>query len=35
VTLLHALAHQDLTRCIAALCVGGGEATVIAIERVH
>ncbi len=35
VTLLHALARQDLTRGVAALCIGGGEATAIAIERMH
>lgn len=33
VTLLHALARNDLTRGIAALCIGGGEATAIALER--
>ncbi|MEJ0094015.1 MAG: acetyl-CoA C-acyltransferase [Methylocella sp.] len=35
VTLLHALARQGLTRGVAALCIGGGEATAIAIERLH
>ncbi len=35
VTLLHALARQGLTRGVAALCIGGGEATAIAVERVH
>jgi acetyl-CoA C-acetyltransferase len=35
VTLLHALERQGLTRGVAALCIGGGEATAIAIERVH
>lgn len=35
VTLLHALAARDLKRGVAALCIGGGEATAIAIERVH
>lgn len=34
VTLLHALEKYDLKRGIAALCIGGGEATAIAIERV-
>jgi len=34
VTLLHALEAQNLKRGIAALCIGGGEATAIAIERV-
>jgi acetyl-CoA C-acetyltransferase len=33
VTLLHALEHQDLKRGIASACIGGGEATAIAIER--
>lgn len=33
VTLLHALARNDLTRGVAALCIGGGEATAIALER--
>ena len=34
VTLLHALEARDATRGIAALCIGGGEATAIAVERV-
>lgn len=34
VTLLHALAARGETRGIAALCIGGGEATAIALERV-
>jgi acetyl-CoA C-acetyltransferase len=33
VTLLHALKRYRLKRGIAALCIGGGEATAIAIER--
>ena len=33
VTLLHALQRYGLKRGIAALCIGGGEATAIAIER--
>ncbi|HUC18611.1 MAG TPA: acetyl-CoA C-acyltransferase [Acetobacteraceae bacterium] len=33
VTLLHALRRTGGTRGIAALCIGGGEATAIAIER--
>ncbi|MDF2114380.1 acetyl-CoA C-acyltransferase [Roseiarcaceae bacterium H3SJ34-1] len=33
VTLLHALERRDLKRGVAALCIGGGEATAIAIER--
>jgi acetyl-CoA C-acetyltransferase len=35
VTLLHALRKRNLQRGIAALCIGGGEATAIAIERVN
>jgi acetyl-CoA C-acetyltransferase len=34
VTLLHALAARGLTRGVASLCIGGGEATAIAIERI-
>ena len=34
VTLAHALAHYGKDRGIAALCIGGGEATAVAIERV-
>jgi acetyl-CoA C-acetyltransferase len=33
-TLLHALEHRGLKRGIAAICIGGGEGTAIAIERV-
>jgi acetyl-CoA C-acetyltransferase len=33
VTLLHALEAQGLKRGVASLCIGGGEATAIAIER--
>jgi len=33
VTLLHALQRYDLKRGVAALCIGGGEATAIALER--
>ena len=33
VTLLHALEQHGLKRGIAALCIGGGEATAIAVER--
>jgi acetyl-CoA C-acetyltransferase len=33
VTLLAALRHYDLQRGMAAICIGGGEATAIAIER--
>ena len=32
VTLVHALKRQGLTRGIAALCIGGGEAVAMAIE---
>ncbi len=33
VTLLHALGARELRRGIAALCIGGGEATAVAVER--
>ena len=33
VTLLHALEHQGAKRGVASACIGGGEATAIAIER--
>jgi len=33
VTLLYALQKYDLKRGVASLCIGGGEATAIAIER--
>ncbi|WP_017408320.1 thiolase family protein [Aeromonas hydrophila] len=32
VTLLHALRERGLTRGVASLCIGGGEATAVAIE---
>ncbi|MBV9330577.1 MAG: acetyl-CoA C-acetyltransferase, partial [Alphaproteobacteria bacterium] len=32
VTLMHALKRRRLKRGIAALCIGGGEATAVAIE---
>lgn len=35
VTLLHALQHHGLKKGVAALCIGGGEATAISIERVE
>jgi acetyl-CoA C-acetyltransferase len=35
VTLLHALEQRGLTRGVAALCIGGGEATAIAVERLN
>jgi acetyl-CoA C-acetyltransferase len=34
VTLLAALETHDLKRGVAAICIGGGEATAMAIERV-
>ena len=34
VTLIHALRRKNLRRGVAALCIGGGEATAIAIELV-
>ncbi len=34
VTLLYALQQKKLKRGIAALCIGGGEATALAVERV-
>jgi acetyl-CoA C-acetyltransferase len=34
VTLAHALAQRGGRRAIAALCIGGGEATAVALERV-
>jgi acetyl-CoA C-acetyltransferase len=34
VTLLYALKQKGLKRGIASLCIGGGEATAIAIEIV-
>jgi acetyl-CoA C-acetyltransferase len=33
VSLLNALRKYDLRRGIAAICIGGGEATALAIER--
>ena len=35
VTLLAALEKYDLDRGAAALCIGGGEATALAVERLH
>ena len=32
VTLIHALQQQQKKRGVAALCIGGGEATAVAIE---
>ena len=34
VTLLHALAQRNLKKGIASLCIGGGEATAIAVELI-
>jgi acetyl-CoA C-acetyltransferase len=34
VTLIHALKHKKKTKGVASLCIGGGEATAIAIELV-
>jgi acetyl-CoA C-acetyltransferase len=34
VTLLAAMQHRDVKRGMASLCIGGGEATAIALERV-
>ena len=34
VTLINALEKYDLKRGVAALCIGGGEATAVAIERI-
>ncbi|MEM9639931.1 MAG: acetyl-CoA C-acyltransferase [Pseudomonadota bacterium] len=33
VTLLHAMESQDATRGVAAICIGGGEGTAVALER--
>ncbi|MCY1558553.1 Acetyl-CoA acetyltransferase [compost metagenome] len=33
VTLLNALGQYGLRRGVAAVCIGGGEATAVAIER--
>jgi acetyl-CoA C-acetyltransferase len=35
VTLLAALDRHKLTRGVAAICIGGGEATAVALERFH
>lgn len=35
VTLIHALQHKGLSKGIAAICIGGGEATAIAVELVN
>jgi len=31
---LHALQHQDKARGIAGLCLGGGNAVVMGVERI-
>jgi acetyl-CoA C-acetyltransferase len=33
VTLIHALARHEARRGVAALCIGGGEGTAVAVER--
>ena len=33
VTLLNAMETRDVQRGVAAICIGGGEGTAIAIER--
>jgi acetyl-CoA C-acetyltransferase len=35
VTLLSALEKYDLKRGVASLCIGGGEATAVAVERLQ
>lgn len=35
VTLIHALRQRQLSRGIAAICIGGGEATAVAVECVY
>jgi acetyl-CoA C-acetyltransferase len=35
VTLLYALQAHGLQRGVASLCIGGGEATAVAVERMH
>jgi acetyl-CoA C-acetyltransferase len=34
VTLLNALKKYDMTKGVASLCIGGGEGTAIAVERI-
>jgi len=34
-TLMAAMAQYDVERGVASLCIGGGEATAVALERVH
>jgi acetyl-CoA C-acetyltransferase len=33
-TLISAMAKYDVNRGVASLCIGGGEATAIALERI-
>lgn len=35
VTLLAAMAKHDVTKGVASLCIGGGEATAVAVERLN
>ena len=35
ITLINALEKYDLRKGVAAICIGGGEATAMAIERLH
>ncbi|MCW8953292.1 MAG: acetyl-CoA C-acetyltransferase, partial [Rhodospirillales bacterium] len=35
VTLLNALKKYDMRKGVASLCIGGGEATAVAVERVN
>ena len=35
VTLMNALERHDVDLGVASLCIGGGEATAVAIERLH
>ena len=35
VTLLHAMEAQDVSRGLAVICIGGGEGTALALERVQ
>jgi acetyl-CoA C-acetyltransferase len=35
VTLINALQTRGLKRGVASLCIGGGEATAVAVELVH
>ena len=32
-TLMHALERRDLKRGVAAICLGGGEAVAVGVER--